>query len=179
MFSVSSDASTLPKKTIQAFFMALTTVGHHTQRAELAKHCCSTRKRASLRLHTRAVIATTACTRLQIDITTKSALICCLCTYRLLWIVQKKLESAHREAQVLEIKRQGQMKALEAQRAKKEVCLCLLAFLPYIACIDCLLCMAAAAGPECPCTQTTLVILSCVSRVSKSVLGSDSHASVI
>ncbi|DBA73696.1 TPA: hypothetical protein ACH3X2_009676 [Trebouxia sp. C0005] len=33
---------------------------------------------------------------------------------------EKKLESAHREAQVLEIKRQGQMKALEAQRAKKE-----------------------------------------------------------
>ena len=39
-----------------------------------------------------------------------------------LWRLQKKLESAHREAQVLEIKRQGQMKALEAQRAKKEVC---------------------------------------------------------
>ena len=47
--------------------------------------------------------------------------------HSLLWIVQKKLESAHREAQVLEIKRQGQMKALEAQRAKKEVSLCLLA----------------------------------------------------
>lgn len=40
----------------------------------------------------------------------------------ILWYFQKKLESAHREAQVLEIKRQGQMKALEAQRAKKEVC---------------------------------------------------------
>ena len=35
--------------------------------------------------------------------------------------VQDKLESAQREAQVLEIKRQGQLKALEAQRAKKEV----------------------------------------------------------
>ncbi|KAL3140102.1 hypothetical protein ABBQ38_004382 [Trebouxia sp. C0009 RCD-2024] len=33
---------------------------------------------------------------------------------------QEKLESAQREAQVLEIKRQGQLKALEAQRAKKE-----------------------------------------------------------
>ena len=31
------------------------------------------------------------------------------------------MESAQREAQVLEIKRQGQLKALEAQRAKKEV----------------------------------------------------------
>ncbi len=68
--------------------------------------------------------------------TIKSALIRALCTYRLLWIVQKKLESAHREAQVLEIKRQGQMKALEAQRAKKEVGLCLLASLLYIACTD-------------------------------------------
>ena len=36
-------------------------------------------------------------------------------------VVQEKLESAQREAQVLEIKRQGQLKALEAQRAKKEV----------------------------------------------------------
>ena len=35
--------------------------------------------------------------------------------------MQEKLESAQREAQVLEIKRQGQLKALEAQRAKKEV----------------------------------------------------------
>ena len=35
--------------------------------------------------------------------------------------VQEKMESAQREAQVLEIKRQGQLKALEAQRAKKEV----------------------------------------------------------
>lgn len=35
--------------------------------------------------------------------------------------IQEKMESAQREAQVLEIKRQGQLKALEAQRAKKEV----------------------------------------------------------
>ena len=34
---------------------------------------------------------------------------------------QDKVASATREAEVLEIKRQGQLKALEAQRAKKEV----------------------------------------------------------
>ena len=49
--------------------------------------------------------------------------------FDVLWCLQKKLESAHREAQVLEIKRQGQMKALEAQRAKKEVCCCFTALL--------------------------------------------------
>ncbi len=90
-----------------------------------------------LQHHNRADIVAIACTRL--DMTTKSASIPALCTHRLLWTVQKKLESAQREAQVLEIKRQGQMKALEAQRAKKEVGHCLLASLPYSACTDCLL----------------------------------------
>lgn len=96
---------------------------------------------------------------------TKSALIHASCTHRLLWIVQKKLESAQREAQVLEIKRQGQMKALEAQRAKKEVTLCLLVSLPYPACTDCLLCAAGAAGTERPRTQATLILVSHVLRV--------------
>lgn len=38
-----------------------------------------------------------------------------------LCFVQVKLEAAQHEAQVLEIKRQGQLKALEAQKARKQV----------------------------------------------------------
>lgn len=37
--------------------------------------------------------------------------------------LQVKLEAAQHEAQVLEIKRQGQLKALEAQKARKQVCI--------------------------------------------------------
>lgn len=49
-----------------------------------------------------------------------------------LCFVQVKLEAAQHEAQVLEIKRQGQLKALEAQKARKQVYTSLLSGLTYV-----------------------------------------------
>ena len=45
-------------------------------------------------------------------------------------VVQSQLEAAQNEAQVLEIKRQGQLKALEAQKARQQVCHTRLPWLP-------------------------------------------------
>ena len=44
--------------------------------------------------------------------------------------VQTQLEAAQNEAQVLEIKRQGQLKALEAQKARQQVWHACLPWLP-------------------------------------------------
>ena len=79
-------------------------------------------------------------------------------------VVQVKLEAAQHEAQVLEIKRQGQLKALEAQKARKQVCTRLLPRLTEIVCQALSMCSVWVILGSLPCCCWLQQVMSASSK---------------